>query len=65
MTPEEMPLVSSYAAIIQVGSRSMQNFCLLEVAGKSSCSVFLKRHFSATLEEWLRTADYVLKQDNP
>jgi len=58
--PHDVELVSSYADVLQVGSRNMQNFALLTNAGKSRRPVVLKRGFSCTITEWLTAADYLL-----
>ena len=58
--PHDVDLVSSYADMLQIGSRNMQNFALLTNAGKSACPVVLKRGFSCTITEWLTAADYLL-----
>jgi 3-deoxy-7-phosphoheptulonate synthase len=65
MSPAEVELVASYADILQVGARSMQNFSLLVEVGKSGKPVMLKRGLSATIQEWLLAAEYILAQDNP
>ncbi|HEV2884184.1 MAG TPA: 3-deoxy-7-phosphoheptulonate synthase [Pyrinomonadaceae bacterium] len=57
-------LVERYADVIQIGARSMQNFTLLRRAGKSSLPVLLKRGLSATLDEWLLAAEYVMSEGN-
>ncbi|MFC1929910.1 3-deoxy-7-phosphoheptulonate synthase [Chloroflexota bacterium] len=62
--PHDVDLVSEYADIIQVGSRSMQNFALLTNVGKSRLPVVLKRGFSCTITEWLNAADYLLAGGN-
>jgi 3-deoxy-7-phosphoheptulonate synthase len=62
--PKDVELVSSYADILQIGSRNMQNFALLTNAGKSSRPVVLKRGFSCTISEWLTAADYLLTEGN-
>ena len=54
-----------YTDILQIGARSMQNFVLLEEAGKSGKPVMLKRGLAGTIEEWLMAAEYILSQDNP
>lgn len=64
MAPEDVPLISEYADIIQIGTRNMQNYRLLEAAGKSGKPVLLKRGFASTLEEWLMAADYLLRENN-
>jgi len=65
LAPEDVPLVAEYADILQVGARNMQNFPLLEAAGRSGKPVMVKRGMSATIEEWLLSAEYVLNQGNP
>ena len=62
--PHDVKLVSSYADVLQVGSRNMQNFALLTNVGKSRCPVVLKRGFSCTITEWLTAADYLLAEGN-
>jgi 3-deoxy-7-phosphoheptulonate synthase len=62
--PHDVELVSSYADMLQVGSRNMQNFALLTNAGKSHRPVVLKRGFSCTITEWLTAADYLLAGGN-
>ena len=61
---EVLPLFETYVDIIQVGARNMQNFYLLKALGKSKKPVFLKRGLSATLEEWLMSAEYILDGGN-
>lgn len=58
-------IVCKYADIIQIGARNMQNYSLLRVAGQSGHPVFLKRGLSATIEEWLMSAEYILAENNP
>jgi 3-deoxy-7-phosphoheptulonate synthase len=62
--PHDVSLVSTYADILQVGSRNMQNFALLNSVGRSRCPVVLKRGFSCTVTEWLTAADYLLANGN-
>ncbi|MGI8836900.1 MAG: 3-deoxy-7-phosphoheptulonate synthase [Pyrinomonadaceae bacterium] len=57
-------LVERYADVIQIGARSMQNFTLLRRVGKSSLPVLLKRGLSATLDEWLLAAEYIMAEGN-
>ncbi len=57
-------LVEKYGDVIQIGARSMQNFTLLRRVGKSSLPVLLKRGLSATLDEWLLAAEYVMSEGN-
>ncbi len=64
MTAEDAPLVAEYADMLQVGARSMQNFALLKRLGKLGKPVLLKRSPSATLEEWLGAAEYLLARGN-
>lgn len=65
MTPEHVGLVSDYADVLQIGARNMQNYHLLQAVGKSECPVLLKRGPSATMEEFLLAAEYILNQGNP
>lgn len=60
-----LELIEQHADMIQIGARNMQNFSLLRRAGRSKLPVLLKRAMSATLEEWLNAADYVLSGGNP
>jgi 3-deoxy-7-phosphoheptulonate synthase len=64
VNPQEVELVASYADLLQIGSRNMQNFSLLTEAGKSKRPVVLKRGFSCTITEWLTAADYLLAEGN-
>lgn len=64
MSPSEVELVARYADILQIGARNMQNFNLLEEVGKTGKPVMLKRGLSATVQEWLLAAEYVLVQGN-
>lgn len=57
-------LVERYGDVIQIGARSMQNFSLLRRVGKSSLPVLLKRGLSATLDEWLLAAEYIMSEGN-
>lgn len=57
-------LVERYADMIQIGARSMQNFTLLRRVGKSRLPVLLKRGLSATLDEWLLAAEYIMAEGN-
>jgi len=65
MEPDQVELVSSYADMLQVGSRNMANFSLLKACGRSDKPVLLKRGFSATLEEFLMSAEYIMAHGNP
>ncbi len=64
MAPEDVPLVSKYADVLQIGARNMQNFPLLHAAGESQKTVLLKRGIAATIEELLMAAEYVLSHGN-
>jgi 3-deoxy-7-phosphoheptulonate synthase len=61
---ESLELVEQYADVIQIGARNMQNFSLLKRAGRSVKPVLLKRGMSATLEEFLMAAEYVMSEGN-
>jgi 3-deoxy-7-phosphoheptulonate synthase len=61
---ESLDLVEEYADVIQIGARNMQNFSLLKRAGRSKKPVLLKRGMSATLEEFLMAAEYILSEGN-
>ncbi len=62
--PKDVKLVASYADLLQIGSRNMQNYALLTNAGRSHRPVVLKRGFSCTITEWLTAADYLLAEGN-
>jgi 3-deoxy-7-phosphoheptulonate synthase len=64
MDNETFDLVEAYADIVQIGTRNMQNFSLLKRAGQSNRPIFLKRGMSATLDEWLMAAEYILQGGN-
>lgn len=57
--------VAEYTDLIQIGARNMQNFSLLKAAGRQSKPVLLKRGMSATLEEFLMAAEYIMAEGNP
>src|SRR5215210_1458192 len=57
-------MVERYGDMIQIGARNMQNFSLLRRAGRSSLPVLLKRGLSATLDEWLLAAEYLMAEGN-
>ncbi|HYL92677.1 MAG TPA: 3-deoxy-7-phosphoheptulonate synthase, partial [Alphaproteobacteria bacterium] len=61
---ETLDLVAEYADMIQIGARNMQNFSLLKKAGRMRKPVLLKRGMSATLEEFLMAAEYVMSEGN-
>ncbi len=64
MDKDQIELVSNYTDIIQVGARNMQNFSFIRALGKASKPVFLKRGISATFEEWLMSAEYIISGGN-
>ncbi|MEW5806863.1 MAG: 3-deoxy-7-phosphoheptulonate synthase [Acidobacteriota bacterium] len=64
LDPRLVEQVASYADMLQIGSRSMQNFPLLTEVGRGSRPVLLKRGWSATIEEWLCAAEYIAKEGN-
>ncbi len=64
MDPRDVELVAGYADLLQVGSRSMQNFPLLRELGRCQMPILLKRGLSATIEEWLLAAEHVMAQGN-
>jgi len=64
LTPNDVELVARYADILQIGARNMQNFALLDEVGKVNKPVMLKRGMSATIQEWLLSAEYILSQGN-
>ena len=65
MDVSQIELVARYADILQVGARNMQNYSLLRELGGSRAPILLKRGISATVEEWLLSAEYVLSGGNP
>lgn len=64
MEPDKVELVSRYADVLQVGARNMQNYALLHAVGKSNRPVLLKRGISATIDELLMAAEYILSHNN-
>lgn len=64
MTPTDVKVVAEYADILQIGARNMQNFNLLDEVGLIDKPVMLKRGMSATIEEWLLAAEYILSGGN-
>lgn len=65
MACEDVELVGKYADVLQVGARNMQNYRLLEAVGKSPRAILLKRGASATMDELLLAAEYILNEGNP
>lgn len=64
MASDDLPHFESYVDIIQVGARNMQNFQLLKALGQSRKPILLKRGLSATIEEWLMSAEYIMAGGN-
>jgi 3-deoxy-7-phosphoheptulonate synthase len=64
MSESDVPLVAEYADILQIGSRSMENYSLLEAAARSSKPIMLKRGLVATIGDFLRSAQFVLQNGN-
>jgi 3-deoxy-7-phosphoheptulonate synthase len=65
LAPEDVPLVARYADVLQVGTRNMANYRLLEALGAQDKPVLLKRGMAATVEELLCAAEYILAGGNP
>ncbi len=65
MRIEQLETICRYADVLQVGARNMQNFDLLKEVGKCGHPVLLKRGMSATLEEFLSAAEYIIAEGNP
>jgi 3-deoxy-7-phosphoheptulonate synthase len=64
LTPDDVALVASYADVLQIGTRNMQNYALLEAVGETDKPVLLKRGLMATVTELLLSADYILAKGN-
>ncbi|HUW09943.1 MAG TPA: 3-deoxy-7-phosphoheptulonate synthase [Anaerolineae bacterium] len=64
VSPEQVPLVGTYADILQIGARNMQNYALLQTVGRAHKPVLLKRGMMSTIEELLMSAEYILSQGN-
>jgi 3-deoxy-7-phosphoheptulonate synthase len=65
MCEDDVPLVAEYADILQIGTRNMENYSLLEAAARSGRPVLLKRGMVATIADWLRSAQLILDNGNP
>jgi len=65
MEPSQADLMIKHVDMLQIGARNMQNYSLLRAAGRTGLPVFLKRGLSATIQEWLMSAEYILAEDNP
>jgi 3-deoxy-7-phosphoheptulonate synthase len=61
----QIDIIGKYTDIFQIGARNMQNFSLLRELGRTKIPVMLKRGMSATIEEWLMSAEYILSSGNP
>ncbi|MCJ7700162.1 MAG: 3-deoxy-7-phosphoheptulonate synthase [Anaerolineales bacterium] len=64
MSPEQVPLIAQYADVMQIGTRNMQNYALLHAVGESQHPVVLKRGYSASVDELLMAAEYILSHGN-
>lgn len=64
MSPEQVPLVSRYADVLQIGTRNMQNYALLNAVGEAGRPVLLKRGMSSNIKEFLMSAEYILSHGN-
>ena len=64
IAPADVELLVGYVDMLQVGTRNMQNYALLQEVGRTGKPVLLKRGMSSTIEEWLLAAEYVLSQGN-
>ena len=64
MEPNQVDIVAEYADILQIGTRNMQNYSLLQAVGRVARPVMLKRGYGATIEEWLMAAEYVVSSGN-
>ena len=65
MSNEQISTVAEYADLLQIGARNMQNYQLLKDIGRAGKPVLLKRGMSATIQEWLMSAEYILNSGNP
>jgi len=65
MAPDQVPMVAEYADVLQIGARNMQNYNLLQAVGDSGKPAMLKRGMSATMDEFLLAAEYILDRGNP
>ncbi len=65
MSSDQLPLFLEAVDVIQIGARNMQNFDLLKKVGRTRKPILLKRGLSATIEEWLMSAEYIMSEGNP
>ncbi len=63
--PPQTELIAKYADMLQIGGRNMQNYPLLKAVGQTGLPILLERGMSATIEEWLMSAEYILAENNP
>ncbi len=64
LSAHEVPMVAEYADMLQIGTRNMQNFALLQAIGETNVPVMLKRGMNATIQEWLMAAEYIAQRGN-
>jgi 3-deoxy-7-phosphoheptulonate synthase len=64
MSPDQVELVSQYADMLQIGTRNMQNYALLNAVGQTNMPVLLKRGMMSTIEELLMSAEYIMSNGN-
>jgi len=64
MSPDQVGLVSKYADVLQIGTRNMQNYALLNAVGQTNMPVLLKRGMMSTIEELLMSAEYIMSNGN-
>jgi len=65
MSEDDVPMVAEYADILQIGTRNMENYSLLEAAARSGRPILLKRGMVATIADWLRSAQLIIENGNP
>ena len=65
MSSDQLPMFEEAVDVIQIGARNMQNFDLLMKVGRTKKPILLKRGLSATIEEWLMSAEYIMSEGNP
>src|SRR3954467_4464213 len=65
MEPNQVDIIAENADIVQIGTRNMQNYSLLNAVGRVARPVMLKRGYGATVEEWLMAAEYIVSSGNP
>ena len=64
LSAHDVPMVAGYADMLQIGTRNMQNFALLQAIGETRVPVMLKRGMNATIQEWLMAAEYIAQRGN-